>query len=362
MKNIYLTLLLFFIINTICSQTYPTPWSKWIPKGYGLELRTRQLGRQENPIYTRWEIEWKKSKDVCGLNIIYNAEILEFSTNPTVRKLDGCAYDSGNLGILQFVNIDGSTGVLNSISFAPDGNKPSSANKSGDSAPDLIIKATQASVNGNNEEALRLYKQAKRASPNNKSIDNLISMTQSTIEIEKTYSNSTNITTDNSLYKKAEKNYNESAREHFNWGLEDYRKQKYKSALGFFKIAKQFAPGATEASEYIDKINQKLREGESSSALLNSEIDLKAIKFQKLDKSPLDITSFPISFRNSNKTIKIIYSRPQVRGRELNSLIPKGEVWRTGANESVEITFYKDVFIGNKRVIAGLVLFIYHSV
>jgi hypothetical protein len=36
------------------------------------------------------------------------------------------------------------------------------------------------------------------------------------------------------------------------------------------------------------------------------------------------------------------YSRPQLKGRSLNELAPAGKVWRTGANEAVEITLYKD--------------------
>jgi hypothetical protein len=38
----------------------------------------------------------------------------------------------------------------------------------------------------------------------------------------------------------------------------------------------------------------------------------------------------------------VTYSRPQLKGRSLNELAPAGKVWRTGANEAVEITLYKD--------------------
>ncbi|WP_298365361.1 DUF2911 domain-containing protein [uncultured Lutibacter sp.] len=81
--------------------------------------------------------------------------------------------------------------------------------------------------------------------------------------------------------------------------------------------------------------------------------ELSAQKFAKLDKSPMDAAAFPTSYKESNKTIKVIYSRPQLKGRSLEKLAPKGKVWRTGANEAVEITFYKDVNFGGKDVKAG---------
>ena len=34
-------------------------------------------------------------------------------------------------------------------------------------------------------------------------------------------------------------------------------------------------------------------------------------------------------------------------------LVPYGKVWRTGADEATEITFYKDVMFGGKEVKAG---------
>ena len=39
--------------------------------------------------------------------------------------------------------------------------------------------------------------------------------------------------------------------------------------------------------------------------------------FKGLDKSPMDIASFPDNYRISEKVIKIIYSRPQLKGRSL---------------------------------------------
>lgn len=78
-----------------------------------------------------------------------------------------------------------------------------------------------------------------------------------------------------------------------------------------------------------------------------------AQKFRKLDVSPMDASSFPGTYKISDKTVKIIYSRPQLKGRVLNELVPEGKVWRTGANEATEITFYNDVTFGGKQIKAG---------
>lgn len=85
--------------------------------------------------------------------------------------------------------------------------------------------------------------------------------------------------------------------------------------------------------------------------LFSSEV--AAQKFIGLDKSPMDVASYPSSYRVSNKVVKVIYSRPQLKGRKLSKLAPKGKVWRTGANEATEIIFYKDVILGGKPVKAG---------
>lgn len=80
---------------------------------------------------------------------------------------------------------------------------------------------------------------------------------------------------------------------------------------------------------------------------------LSAQKFSSIDKSPLDVTSYPSSSKISEKLTKVIYSRPQLKGRSVSELVPAGSVWRTGANEAVEITFYKDVNFGGTDVKAG---------
>ena len=39
--------------------------------------------------------------------------------------------------------------------------------------------------------------------------------------------------------------------------------------------------------------------------------------FKELDKSPMDVASFPDNYRVSEKVIKITYCRPQLKGRSL---------------------------------------------
>ena len=78
-----------------------------------------------------------------------------------------------------------------------------------------------------------------------------------------------------------------------------------------------------------------------------------------LDKSPLDISYFPDQFAHDRKDgdkalVKVVYSRPFRNGREVfGELVPYGKVWRTGANENTEITFYQDATIAGKKIRKG---------
>lgn len=83
----------------------------------------------------------------------------------------------------------------------------------------------------------------------------------------------------------------------------------------------------------------------------------QAQKFSDLDTSPMDVASYPTSYKESNKLVKISYSRPQLKGRDLSSLAPNGKVWRTGANEAAELTLYQDMNVGGTLVKAGTYTF-----
>ncbi len=81
--------------------------------------------------------------------------------------------------------------------------------------------------------------------------------------------------------------------------------------------------------------------------------DLSAQKFSGLDKSPADIVYLRTS-RSAPPIAKVVYSRPQKKGRDIfGGLVAYDKVWRTGANEATEVTFYQDVKVGDANVKAG---------
>jgi hypothetical protein len=66
--------------------------------------------------------------------------------------------------------------------------------------------------------------------------------------------------------------------------------------------------------------------------------------------SPLAISAI----RYKDAYIKITYSQPEKRGREIfGKLVPYNEVWRTGANEATEITTTKNIQINGTLLKAG---------
>jgi hypothetical protein len=81
------------------------------------------------------------------------------------------------------------------------------------------------------------------------------------------------------------------------------------------------------------------------------------------DKSPLDVSYSPqgypiLKFQNKQMDAKpnarVIYSRPQVKGRTIfGSEVKYNEVWRLGANESTEIEFMRNAVIGGKKIPKG---------
>jgi hypothetical protein len=82
------------------------------------------------------------------------------------------------------------------------------------------------------------------------------------------------------------------------------------------------------------------------------------VKFPALDASPADIVYYPLNAAkakdNSSPLIKVIYSRPSKKGREIFGVLEQfDKVWRLGANESTEIRFYKSAVIGGKKIKAG---------
>lgn len=82
------------------------------------------------------------------------------------------------------------------------------------------------------------------------------------------------------------------------------------------------------------------------------------VKFPVADPSPADIVYFPLNAPKAKDAtkpvIKIVYSRPQRKGRDVFGVLEQyGKVWRFGANESTEIRFFEKVTIGGKKIKAG---------
>ena len=79
-----------------------------------------------------------------------------------------------------------------------------------------------------------------------------------------------------------------------------------------------------------------------------------AQKLPGLDPSPADIAYLQQDGRRSAPIIRVTYGRPQKKGRPmLGETEAFGKVWRTGANETTEIKFFKDVTLGDKQITAG---------
>ncbi len=101
--------------------------------------------------------------------------------------------------------------------------------------------------------------------------------------------------------------------------------------------------------------------------LVLSSSFVSAQDFAEMDKSPMDAAYFPAraAFRAFAKTdaekaalapkIRVLYSRPMKKDRAVmgDKLVPYGEPYRLGANESAEIIFMTEVQIGKTRVGAG---------
>ena len=62
---------------------------------------------------------------------------------------------------------------------------------------------------------------------------------------------------------------------------------------------------------------------------LIGSLQLTAQEFRSLDKSPMDMAAFPSSYKISDKLVRVIYSRPQLKGRDLVKLAPPKKIWRT---------------------------------
>jgi len=94
-------------------------------------------------------------------------------------------------------------------------------------------------------------------------------------------------------------------------------------------------------------------------------INLNAPVLAELDNSPMDLVQYPNMSRLRNfvkpeelaanePKVRVVYSRPQMKGRKIfGELLKVGEVWRAGANETTEITLFKEATIGGVKLRPG---------
>ncbi len=64
----------------------------------------------------------------------------------------------------------------------------------------------------------------------------------------------------------------------------------------------------------------------------------------------------PATVENTHNglNVKVVYCQPYKKGRVIfGDLVPYGEVWRTGANESTKISFGQDVNVAGKPIPKG---------
>lgn len=100
--------------------------------------------------------------------------------------------------------------------------------------------------------------------------------------------------------------------------------------------------------------------------LVAFSFQVSAQEFAGIDQSVMDLAYYPNGAHRAGfaKTadekgalmprIKVIYSRPLVKGRKIfGELVKYDQDWRFGANESTEITFYTPVKIGETVLSPG---------
>ena len=96
--------------------------------------------------------------------------------------------------------------------------------------------------------------------------------------------------------------------------------------------------------------------------LVNGQNAPQPLRTPPVDASGMDMTYFPSGYaqlkaqgRDAGKlTMRLIYSRPQKKGREMvGQTLPYGTWWRLGANEATELTVFEPVTIGGKLIEKG---------
>jgi len=95
--------------------------------------------------------------------------------------------------------------------------------------------------------------------------------------------------------------------------------------------------------------------------MVNAQPENAYNSYASVDISPMDMSYFPVDYpklKMANEEIapplvRVVYSRPHLGKRHFHDILKYGAPWRLGANESTEITFYKNATILGKKVQAG---------
>ncbi len=94
-------------------------------------------------------------------------------------------------------------------------------------------------------------------------------------------------------------------------------------------------------------------------ASLAMVFSIQAQDLRGIDRSSMDRAYYPDNYAHDRTEgeeliAMVTYSRPVKNERQVfGKLVPFGQVWRTGANEATEITFFQDVMFGNDVLEAG---------
>jgi len=79
--------------------------------------------------------------------------------------------------------------------------------------------------------------------------------------------------------------------------------------------------------------------------------------FNSFSQEAIKLRTSPVAIATSrykDTYLKIIYSQPLKRGREIfDKVVPYGQVWRTGANEATEVTVTKEILVNGTPLKAG---------
>lgn len=148
------------------------------------------------------------------------------------------------------------------------------------------------------------------------------------------------------------------------WGSE---KRNLTKTVASIKV-----PVTTE-SKSLEALSISFREIDTQTAHMAIQWDFTRVEvpitfnpviFSGADLSPMDMAHYPSKSAYTNylegeeanlkPKVQVVYSRPYKKGRKIfGELLKTGDIWRVGANQSTEITFFEDVKVGDLELKKG---------